>query len=67
MLALPLMMKVLGKGDRKLGRGCMNKILVLTHPLSNIEINNYYFNSESRFNGVFSRNIYQEQTIQLMS
>ena len=29
--------------------------MVLLHPLNNIEITNY-FNYESRFNGVFSRN-----------
>ena len=31
------------------------KFLVPLHPLNNIEITNY-FNDESRFNGVFSRN-----------
>ena len=44
-----------GRGVRRAGRELMEKkVLVLLHPLSNIEINNY-FNYEPRFNGVFSR------------
>ena len=57
LLTLPLMMKVLGKGVRRAGRGYNNmdkKCLVLLHLLSNIVITKY-FNYESRFNSIFSR------------
>ena len=45
-----------GRGVRRIGRKYMNKkFLLLLHPLSNIEITEY-FNHEPRFNSVFSRN-----------
>ena len=43
-----------GKRVRRAGRGYIDKFLVLFHPLSSTNINNY-FNYESRCNGVFSR------------
>ena len=47
---------VSGRGARRVGTGYMDKKnFVLLHPLSNIEITNY-FNYEPRFNGIFSRN-----------
>ena len=45
-----------GREVSRAGRGYTDKnLLVPLHPLSNIEINQY-FNYDSKFNGVFSRN-----------
>ena len=45
-----------GRGVRRAGRGYNGyNFLVLHHPINNIEITNY-FNDESRFDNVFSRN-----------
>ena len=47
---------ITGRGVTRTGRAYIDKkYLVLLHPLSNIEITNY-FNYKPRFNGVFSRN-----------
>ena len=43
------------KEVRRTGRGYGKQFLGPMHHLGNIERNNY-FNSETRFNGVFSRN-----------
>ena len=50
-----------GSGNRKSKRNCKSWLwrrmgfLMLSHPLTNFEIQKYY-QSEPRFNGVFSRN-----------
>ena len=46
-----------GKGIVRAGEGAKKPLnsLFLFHPLTNIEINEYYKN-EPRFNGVYSRN-----------
>ena len=51
------MMKVLGKGVRRTGRGYNNMdnfFLAPLYPLSNIKITKY-FNYEPGFNGIYSR------------
>ena len=52
-----------GKGMMRAGEGAKkNKLnsLLLFFPLTNIKINEYYIN-EPRFNGLYSRNIYQRK------
>ena len=58
-----------GKGMTRAGEGSVARelnpppplnSLLHFHPLTNIEINEYYI-YEPRFNGVYSRNIYQKQ------
>ena len=44
-----------GKGIVRAGYGKILEFLMLSHPLTNFEIQKYYQN-EPRFNGVFSRN-----------
>ena len=44
-----------GKGSTRAGYGKKNRILMLPHPLTNLEITKYYEN-EPRFNCVCSRN-----------
>ena len=43
-----------GKGTVRAGEGIEKKALIPPHPLTNFEIKDYYEN-ESRFNGVYSR------------
>ena len=44
-----------GRGLLRAGQEIKQKSLTLFHPLTNLEIQDY-FNKEKRFNGVFSRN-----------
>ena len=46
-----------GEGNVRAGEGSKKKLnsLLPFHPLTNIEINEYYIN-EPKFNGVYSRN-----------
>ena len=58
-LALPLLMKALGKVFTTAGKDCNNKMhmdknVQISHSLSNIEITKY-FNYIPKFNGVFSK------------
>ena len=45
-----------GKGIVTTGYGNKMDFLMLPHPLTNFEIQKYYHQNESRFNGAYSRN-----------